>query len=195
MAKQYGMVIDTTRCMGCQTCVVSCKISNQVPGDVYWSRVVSNNSDAFDRPAGVFPDVKLSYRPELCNHCSNPACVAACPTGAMHKREEDGVVLVDDEVCIGCGTCVSTCPYQMPKLDEEKGVSTKCTMCYDRLNAGLEPWCVQACPAEARIVGDLNDPESEVALYIAEKGAVPLFEEYGTEPNVYVVGLSQDATA
>lgn len=194
MAKQYGMVIDTTRCMGCQTCVVSCKISNQIPDDIYWNRVVGNGTDAFDRPSGIFPDVRLSYLPELCNHCSNPACVASCPTGAMHKRDEDGVVLVDDGVCIGCGSCVEACPYQMPKLDDEAGVSTKCTLCYDRLAAGLEPWCVQACPAEARIVGDLSDPQSEISLYIAERGAVPIFESYGTEPNVYVVGLSQDAT-
>ncbi len=98
-------------------------------------------------------------------------------------------------MCIGCGTCVRGLPLRVPRLDEEANGSTKCTLCYDRLAAGLEPWCVQACPAEARIVGDLGDPESEVSLYIAEKGAVPIFEGYGTEPNVYVVGLSQDATA
>ena len=105
----------------------------------------------------------------------------------MAKREEDGVVLVDQEVCIGCGSCAEACPYGMPKIDEEAGVSTKCTLCYDRLAAGKEPWCVQSCPAEARIVGDLSDPDSEVSRYIAEKGAQPLMPEHGTEPNVYVV--------
>lgn len=189
MAQQYGMVIDTTRCMGCQTCVVSCKISNQVPGDIYWGRVVANGGEAFDKPAGTFPDVTLSYRAELCNHCANPACVAACPTGAMHKREEDGVVLVEREECIGCGSCEAACPYGAPHVDPEAQVSTKCTLCYDRLAAGKLPWCVQSCPGEARIVGDLNDPGSEVARYIAERGAEPLFPEYGTEPSVYVVGF------
>ena len=188
MAKQYGMVIDTTRCMGCQTCVVSCKISNNVPAGLVWNRVVSHDGDTVYRPTGTFPNAKLVFRPELCNHCANPACVAACPTGAMHKREDNGVVLVDAEACIGCGSCVAACPYGMPVLDEEAGVSTKCTLCYDRLDAGLRPWCAQACPGEARIVGDLADPESEINQFIAAKGAQPLFPEYGTEPCVYVVG-------
>ena len=189
MAKQYGMVIDTTRCMGCQTCVVSCKVSNAIPGDLYWGRVVSNDGDTVYRPTGTFPNVRLSFRPELCNHCSNPACVAACPTGAMAKDEATGVVSVDAEVCIGCGACAEACPYQMPQIDEEAGKSTKCNLCVERLEAGLLPWCVQACPGEARIVGDLNDPESEVSKYLAEKAAEPLFADFGTEPNVYVVGL------
>lgn len=187
MAKQYGMVIDTTRCMGCQTCVVSCKISNDVPVDIYWGRVVNKTGDAIYRPSGTFPNVRFEFRPELCNHCDAPACVAACPTGAMAKRDEDGVVLVDREVCIGCGSCAEACPYGMPKVDEGAGVSTKCTMCYDRLAADKLPWCVQSCPAEARIVGDLGDPDSEVSRYIVEKSAQPLMPEYGTEPNVYVV--------
>lgn len=191
MGKQYGMVIDTTRCMGCQTCVVSCKISNQVPGDIYWGHVGPNGGTAFDKPTGTFPQVKLSYLAELCNHCSNPACVAACPTGAMHKDEATGVVLVDREACIGCGSCEAACPYGAPHVDAEASKSTKCTLCVDRLEAGLRPWCVQACPAEARIVGDLSDPDSEISRYIAERGAEPLRSELGTEPNGYVVGLAK----
>lgn len=191
MGKRYGMVIDTTRCMGCQTCVVSCKISSQVPGTIYWGRVVSNGGEAFDKPTGTFPDVRLSFLAELCNHCDNPACAAACPTGAMHKDEETGAVLVDREACIGCGACEAACPYGMPHVDAEASKSTKCTLCVDRLEAGLRPWCVQACPGEARIVGDLSDPDSEVSRYIAERGGEPLHPEYGTEPNVYVVGLAK----
>ena len=174
MAKQYGMVIDTTRCMGCQTCAVACKVSNDVPGDLY-------------RPTGPFPKVKMNFRPTLCNHCAEPACVANCPTGAMAKREDNGAVVVDQDVCIGCGTCVNSCPYEVPQIDEEAGVSSKCTLCFDRLDNDHRPWCVQACPAEARIVGDLNDPESEVSKYIAEKGAQPYMPENGTTPSVYYV--------
>ena len=82
---------------------------------------------------------------------------------------------------------MNSCPYGVPQIDEEAGVSSKCTMCFDRLDNDHRPWCVQACPAEARIVGDLNDPESEVSKYIAEKGAVPYLEENGTTPSVYYV--------
>lgn len=184
---QYGMVIDTTRCMGCQTCTISCKVSNEVPGDIYWGRVVSDDGEVLYRPTGTFPDVKLAFRPELCNHCADAACVANCPTGAMQKREEDGVVAVDAETCIGCGTCAKSCPYGIPQIDEAASVSSKCDLCYDRLGAGKLPWCVQSCPGEARIVGDINDPESDAARYIAEKGAEPLDADFGTVPSVYYV--------
>ena len=82
MAKQYGMVIDTTRCMGCQTCVVACKVSNEVPGDIYWAHVEGLDGDVY-RPTGTFPQVKMNFRPTLCNHCAEPACAANCPTEAI----------------------------------------------------------------------------------------------------------------
>ena len=117
MAKQYGMVIDTTRCMGCQTCAVACKVSNEVPGDIYWAHVEGLDGDVY-RPTGTFPQVKMNFRPTLCNHCAEPACAANCPTGAMAKREDNGAVVVDQEVCIGCGTCLKTCTREGVTADE-----------------------------------------------------------------------------
>ena len=187
MTKQYGMVIDTTRCMGCHTCVISCKVSNDTPAGIYWSRVLSADRDRADKVRGTFPNATIGYSPELCNHCATPACVENCPTGAMHKREEDGVVISDPDTCIGCSTCVQSCPYEIPKVDEEAGVSSKCTLCYQRLAYDKLPWCVESCPANARFVGDINDPSSEVAKLIAEKNAKPLMEEFGTGPSVYYI--------
>ena len=104
---QYGMVIDTTRCMGCQTCVVSCKVSNQTPEGLYWGRMRNRDGEIVYQATGTFPDAKLAFRPELCNHCASPLCFANCPAGAIEKREEDGAVIIDPEACIGCGTCVT----------------------------------------------------------------------------------------
>ena len=112
-------------------------------------------------------------------------CAEVCTSGCISY--DDNELTIEPERCIGCGTCVNSCPYEVPQIDEEAGVSSKCTLCFDRLDNDHRPWCVQACPAEARIVGDLNDPESEVSKYIAEKGAVPYLEENGTTPSVYYV--------
>ena len=109
MTKQYGMVIDTTRCMGCHTCVISCKVSNDTPAGIYWSRVLSADRDRADKVRGTFPNATIGYSPELCNHCATPACVENCPTGAMHK-DERGLVSVDAARCIGCGICQKLCP-------------------------------------------------------------------------------------
>ena len=108
--KRFGMVIDTTVCVGCQTCAVSCNVSHELPSDVLWSHVVSFDGNEVYQPTGTFPAPVLKFRPTLCNHCDNPACVAACPTGAMVKDPETGIVSPDAEVCIGCGSCVSACP-------------------------------------------------------------------------------------
>ena len=175
-----GFYVDLASCIGCKTCQVACKDRRDI--QVAGPRL--RRVDTFE--CGTYPEVAMFHLNLSCNHCESPACVANCPTGAMYK-DDDGTVQHDDEACIGCQTCVNSCPYEVPQIDEEAGVSSKCTMCFDRLDNDHRPWCVQACPAEARIVGDLNDPESEVAKYIAEKGAQPYMPENGTTPSVYYV--------
>lgn len=182
---RYGMVINTGRCFGCQTCVVGCKVNNQIADDNYWSRMESGDGMLLYQASGSFPNCNLSFRPLLCNHCDNPACVENCPTGAMQKDPDTGVVLSDGEVCIGCGTCVASCPYEMPILDTAASLSTKCTFCSGRVADGLEPYCVESCPGRARTFGDLDDDQSEVSKLIKEKNAKPTHEEYGTGANVY----------
>ena len=182
MTTQYGMLIDTTRCMGCQTCVVSCKLSNAVPGDIYWGRVVSPDGDRVYRPSGTFPNVKLAFRPELCNHCGSPACVAECPTGAMHKDAETGLVSVDADKCVGCGYCHMACPYNAPKVDRSKGHSVKCDGCAERVAAGEKPVCVEACPARALDFGTVEEMSK-----VGERGNIaPLPEPHYTNPNLFI---------
>ena len=126
--------------------------------------------------------------PRSCLHCETPACVTVCPTGASFKRAEDGIVLVDDDKCIGCKLCSWACPYGAREYSETTGTMKKCTLCVDRIyNAHLPeservPACVQACPTGARHFGDLGDPESKVSRLVAERGGVALMPELGYAP-------------
>ncbi|WP_371361983.1 Tetrathionate reductase subunit B [Sporomusa rhizae] len=184
--KQYAMIIDTTRCIGCQTCVVCCKINHQIPGDVSWNRVETIGSKVMYQPTGKYPNPVLAFRPVLCNHCANPSCVKNCPTGAMHK-DTNGIVSVNQEICIGCGYCNWACPYNAPKMDKVKNVMQKCTFCMERIEKGEVPYCVEACPGKARIFGLISDPNSELSKLIAAKHAQPLYPQFGTVPSVYYI--------
>lgn len=179
--KQYGMLIDARRCYGVHACTVACKAEFNVP-------LASNRSWVEYVEKGEFPAVARNFLPRLCNHCSKPNCVSVCPTGATWKREEDGIVVVDPDICIGCKYCIQACPYDMRFLNPETGAADKCDFCIHRVSQGLEPACVEACPARARIFGDLNDPDSEISRMIASNPVTVLRPEKGTEPNVYYIG-------
>lgn len=183
--KQYGMLIRTSRCVGCQTCVVGCHILHECPAGVYLGYLETEGQETNYLVTGTYPNVTVTFRPHLCNHCASPACVANCPTGAMHKRDEDGIVESDSTECIGCGTCVKSCPYGAPQLDEEKGHAVKCDLCRPRIENGEEPLCVCSCPAEARMYGDISDSTSDISQAIASLGAEVLLPEEGTQPSVY----------
>ncbi len=126
--------------------------------------------------------------PKSCLHCEEPPCVPVCPTGASYKREEDGIVLVDYDKCVGCKYCSWACPYGAREIDESEKVMKKCTLCVDRIyDTSLredrrQPACVLACPTSARIFGDVHDPESEVSRLIREEGGYQLQPEWGTRP-------------
>ena len=202
--KRLGMVVDLTRCMGCWTCAVSCKEENNVGEGLWLLRVLTIGGQSMDTPAGTFPDVTMGYQPTGCFHCDNPPCVKACPVGATFQRD-DGIVMMDYERCIGCRYCMIACPYnnrvfnwrtpvQDPPADivavgniapRPKGVAEKCTFCYHRVDQGLDPRCVVACPAGARFFGDLNDPASEVATLLRTRPSYTVFPERGTRPSVH----------
>ena len=136
---------------------------------------------------GAQPAMTLHF-PRSCLHCETPACVTVCPTGASYKRAEDGIVLVDEDKCIGCKLCSWACPYGAREYSEVEGVMKKCTLCVDRIynealpEAEREPACVQVCPTRARHFGDLGDPESKVSKLVAERGGVALMPELGYAP-------------
>ena len=146
-----------------------------------------HDGDVLYQATGTFPRTRLAFRPMLCNHCEDPACVKHCPTHAMHKDAETGLVLVDQDRCIACGYCTWTCPYGAPSMDDVHHVMSKCTFCKDRISEGQKPFCAEACPANARVFGDLNDPESEPSKLLQQKKGVQYLPEMGTNPSVYYV--------
>lgn len=212
----YG--IDANRCIGCLRCVEACKEENDVKDDPYHFRTwveryvhlegeenprVDSQSDPQNIAAAAegeyrfdnrYKDVKVEkafFVPKMCNHCAHPACVQVCPVGATY-RTEDGVVLIDEDYCIGCRYCVQACPYGARYFNEEKGTADKCTWCYHRITKGLLPACVEVCPTEARIFGDLNDKESPVSKFIREQQVHVLRPESGNAPMCFYVGINKD---
>lgn len=173
--KQLAIITDLDRCTGCHACTVACAQENQLRPGAFWSQVYEVG------PSGKFPELRMYYIPATCNHCAEPACVKACPTGASYKRA-DGIVLVDATKCKGCRACDEACPYKVHYFAAEGAKSTKCTLCASMVDAGDIPACVKTCTARARHFGDLHDPSSEVAKLVAGGAFHLLLPEAGTMP-------------
>lgn len=192
------MVIDLRKCIGCQSCEVACKSENNVPLGVYrtWVDVYQTGDTVPDPHGDIVIDgqfyrqnVSVMNVPKLCNHCDQPPCVEVCPVKATYKRQ-DGIVLVDPELCIGCGTCVNACPYDARYLNPVSHTADKCTFCVERVDAGLLPACVTSCVGRARVFGDANDPSSAVSKLLAEYPHVVRHPDFGTDPQVFYIGMS-----
>ena len=145
---QLGFYFNEAACSGCRACQVACKDRNDLPVGVAFRKVTSYQS-------GTYPNGRIYHHSSTCNHCVNPACVANCPTGAMQKAE-DGTVVHDDALCIGCENCVRACPYTVPVLLEDKGIVGKCDSCKAQRDAGHNPVCVDACIMRALDFGEID---------------------------------------
>jgi Fe-S-cluster-containing dehydrogenase component len=225
--KKLGLVIDLDICVGCHACAVACKAWNDggefgpladddpygaKPEGVWFNRVHGyevqgpGNADGACGGSGPHlppPAPQMVHFPRSCLHCETPDCVTVCPTGASYKRAEDGIVLVDEDKCIGCQLCAWACPYGAREIalphsrapasdagrrDSKRGTMQKCTLCVDRIynetldESDRQPACVLACPTRARMFGDLGDPDSEVSRTVAERGGYALMPEFGYRP-------------
>lgn len=191
---RWGMVIDLFRCVGCYACTVACKLENGTPAGIWYAPV-------YEKETGRFPNVRRTFLPTLCNHCREAPCARACPTGALYQRE-DGIIVVNEARCCGSRACMAACPYGaihfygedrdgagLPAPNGRRyqaGTVQKCTFCSHRIDGGVyQPACVQACPTNCRIFGDLDDPESEVSALIRQRNGEVLRPEAGTQPSVY----------
>jgi tetrathionate reductase subunit B len=188
--KRYGFVIDISRCIDCRACLVACSAENNV--GMKYTRIWVKDTGV----KGEFPNLTRTFVPYNCMHCENPPCVEVCVSGATFKDKDTGLVLVDQEACIGCGYCVDACPYNARYLDRERGVVDKCTGCIQRVLVGQQPACVATCVGKARMFGDLNDPTSEVSIALKNAKVVHRldYEKDGihTEPNVYFINGEVD---
>jgi Fe-S-cluster-containing dehydrogenase component len=206
--KQLGLVIDLDTCVGCHACAVNCKEWNASGPSAPLTDTAPYGRDAagvwFNRihsfEAGEGAAGRTVHFPKSCLHCAEPDCVTVCPTGASYKRAEDGIVLVDAEICIGCKRCSWACPYGAREFDDDAGVMKKCTLCIDRIynrnlpEAERVPACVSTCPSRARHFGDLGDPGSDVSKLVAARGGYDLMPELGYRPvNKYLPPRRHDA--
>jgi steroid C-25 hydroxylase beta subunit len=141
-----------------------------------------------DQGAGEYPNGYYFYLPRICNHCTHPACLEACPRGAIYKRDEDGIVLINEDRCKGYRFCMEACPYKRIYFNHVRGVSQKCIFCFPRVEKGVAPACARQCPGRLRFVGYLDDPKGPIHKLVKEwKVALPLHPEFGTQPNIYYV--------
>jgi Fe-S-cluster-containing dehydrogenase component len=196
----YAMGIQLEKCIGCGKCVQACKTENDVPEEPFYFRtwieryVIYEDGDVqVDSPEGGingFPPLeedknilRTFFVPKLCNHCDNPPCVQVCPVGATFKSV-DGVVLVDKDYCIGCRYCIQACPYGARYLDPRTKTADKCTFCYHRITKGLLPACVEVCPTQARIFGELGKLSTPLNRMMRQNNIQVLKPHMNTEPKV-----------
>lgn len=191
-----GLVIDLDVCVGCHACAIACKEWNASgtigplsdyqpygaePSGVWFNRIRHYEMDEY-------PNNKTVNFPMSCMHCEDADCVTVCPTGASYKRAEDGIVLIDQDKCMGCNYCSWACPYGARELDRSSGTMKKCTLCVDRIYdqelpvEERQPSCVLTCPAHARMFGDFDDPDSAVSRTVRERGGFPLMPELNYNP-------------
>jgi len=195
--RSYGFFTDTTVCIGCKACEVACKEWNNLPADNLGLTGQSyDNTGALsanswrhvnfiekDGPCGVRADVQPAFQSswlmmsDVCKHCHNPPCMEACPTGALFKTEFDTVV-VQQDICNGCGYCVPACPFGVVDVSMVDGKAHKCTLCYDRLKGGLEPACAKSCPTDSIQFGELHDLQARAETRVETLHAMGVESAY-----------------
>lgn len=178
----YAMVIRVDQCIGCLRCEKACVVANSVPAYGWRTKVLHK-----EVPEAI--GQKREFIPILCNQCNNPPCVRACPVTATFKNRQNGIVMMDVKKCIGCKICMAACPYNARYFNEERGAIDKCDFCLEsRLSKGeTKTACAEACPADARVFGDLSNPQDRVykMIHQLQKPVWVLKRETDAQPNIF----------
>ncbi len=182
MAKQLAFSVNIANCTGCKACQIACKDKNNLPIGVRWRRVFQYEGGEWIKQDGkMIPSNVYAYAvSSACMHCENAICMDVCPSAAISKRA-DGIVLIDQDKCIGCRYCSWACPYGAPQFNEDLGVMTKCNMCVDLVDKGERPACVESCPYRAMDFGPLDELRQKHGIFAAP---APLPDPSLTKPSV-----------
>jgi anaerobic dimethyl sulfoxide reductase subunit B (iron-sulfur subunit) len=183
---QLAFYVNTDACVTCKACGIACKDKNDLKPGRKFRRIFSQSfgSWSFDENGATMPNGVFSYSLSVgCNHCELPACFAVCPTTAIIKRD-DGIVYIDQELCIGCGECAKVCPYDVPSFDVESSKMNKCDFCMDLLDEGKVPVCVAACLMNALDYGELDDLKAKYPGAVQQ--APPLPDPVQTSPSLLI---------
>lgn len=182
-ANRYAFYFDSTSCSGCKACQIACKDKHNLEIGRIWRRVFEITGGSWIAHENSWQSNVFSYNVSIsCNHCDRPICMEVCPTSAISKRS-DGIVLIDQTNCVGCGYCQWACPYNAPQLDPASRKMTKCTLCFDYLDAGKPPACVAACPLRVLDFGEYTELREK---YKTVEGIFPLPEHSLTEPSLII---------
>ncbi len=204
----WGYGIDIEKCIGCGRCAKACKIENNVPREPFYFRtwveqytIKNDGSVKVESPNGGIDGFKQTvpeedifkafFVPKMCNHCSKAPCVQVCPVGATYITP-DGVVLVDETYCLACRYCVEACPYGVRYIHPVKDVADKCTLCYHRISKGKTTACVEVCPTQARILGNLNDKNDPIIQFLKDHTCQVLKPNLNTGCKLYYNALSME---
>lgn len=184
------IVVNIDRCTGCYACQIACKGKNDVDLGVNWNRVLMQG------PFGEYPDMTYYALPAMCQQCENAPCIEVCPTGASYREDGTGIVLIDEDACIGCQTCIPACPYDVRTYNASKNVVEKCTLCNDLVAKGELPACVKSCSAGARFFGDLDDPDSDASKELAkyDDADIHALKDEGNSPTTRYIMTKMSGT-
>lgn len=182
---KYAMIYNAQKCIGCQACTIACKSENNVPDGFYRLQVKIKG------PEGIFPHLSFDFSRHSCEMCEHTPCVSVCPTHASFM-DENGIVDIDADKCVGCLYCVAACPYSARYVNPESKVPDKCNFCkHTHLKNFGEPACVSVCPTDALVFGDLANPNDEIHTILAKQPYGVHKPHLGTKPKLFIVPNSK----